>query len=55
MTPIEEQQYIVSKLENCHYVIIPECGHASMYEQPVLFASLVIGFMNNSKLKFNIL
>ena len=54
LTPIEEQQYIVSKLENCHYVIIPECGHASMYEQPVLFASLVIGFMNNSKLKFNI-
>lgn len=54
LTPVEEQQFIVSKLQDCHYVVVPNCGHASMYEQPVLFASLVIGFMNNCKLKYDI-
>lgn len=54
LTPIEEQQYIVSQIPNCHYVIVPNSGHASMYEQPVLFAALTLGFLNNSKMSYNI-
>jgi 3-oxoadipate enol-lactonase len=54
LTPIEEQQYIVSQIPDCHYVVIPHCGHASMYEQPTIFAMLVDGFMNLSKVKYNI-
>ena len=49
LTPVEEQQFIVSQIPDCHYVVIPNCGHASMYEQPLMYASLVVGFCNISK------
>ncbi|MGN0985522.1 MAG: alpha/beta fold hydrolase [Candidatus Enterenecus sp.] len=55
LTPMAEQQFIAEHIPDCHYVVIPGCGHASMYEKPVLFASLTLGFFNNPKLKFNIL
>lgn len=54
LTPMEEQQLIHSKLPNSHYVVLPGCGHASMYEQPVLFAALVLGFCNASKTEYHI-
>ena len=46
LTPLHEQELIVKKLTNVQHVIIPNCGHASMYEQPLLFTSLVLGFAN---------
>ena len=54
LTPMEEQEFIVSHLPNCQYVLIPGCGHASMYEKPVIFTSLVLGFLNNTKMEYNI-
>lgn len=55
LTPMAEQRFIAERIPDCHYVVIPNCGHASMYEQPVLFATLTLGFFNNPKTKFNIL
>lgn len=55
LTPIEEQKRIVSLIPNCEYAVIPGCGHASMYEKPVLFTALALGFFNNVKLKFHII
>lgn len=46
LTPLHEQEFIVSQLKNVQHVMIPNCGHASMYEQPMLFSSLVLGFAN---------
>lgn len=46
LTPMVEQEYIVSKLPHVHHVILPNCGHASMYEDPLLFMTLVLGFAN---------
>lgn len=46
LTPMHEQEYIVSQLPHVHHVILPNCGHASMYEDPLLFISLVLGFAN---------
>lgn len=54
LTPIEEQQFICSHIPGSTHVIIPDCGHASMYEQPLLFTSLVLGFCNTSKTEFRI-
>lgn len=54
LTPVEEQQFIASRLPNCSYVTIPNCGHASMYEQPLMYAALVVGFCNVSKTEFHI-
>lgn len=50
--PRDEQLYICSQLENSSYVLIPDSGHASMYEKPTLFASLIIGFVNNCETAF---
>ena len=54
LTPIEEQERIVKGIPGCHHVILPGSGHASMYEQPVLFTSLALGFLNNTKTEFHI-
>lgn len=47
LTPVFEQQEIHKRITDSHLVIIPSCGHASMYEQPELFTTLVLGFINN--------
>jgi len=54
LTPMEEQQFICSRIPNSHHVVIPNCGHASMYEQPLMYAALVVGFCNTSKTEYTI-
>ena len=54
LTPMEEQRLLVSRIPNSEYVVIPGCGHASMYEKPLLFASLVLGFANAGKTEYHI-
>lgn len=51
LTPMFEQVKLNKSIKNSHLVIIPECGHASMYEQPELFTSLILGFINNTQIK----
>ena len=54
LTPMEEQRRMAERIPNSDLVILPGCGHASMYEKPVLFVSLTLGFINNPKHKFHI-
>lgn len=54
LTPVEEQQLLHQRIPNSHYVVIPGSGHASMYEQPMLFAALALGFCNTSKAEYRI-
>ena len=46
LTPLLEQEFLVKNIKNASHVIIPNAGHAAMYEKPLLFASLVLGFAN---------
>jgi len=46
LTPIENQKDLKNNLPNAHMVILPKVGHASMYEKPLLFVSLILGFIN---------
>lgn len=55
VTPKEEQQVLHGYMKNSEYIIIPESGHASMYEKPALFISLTLGFINASQLDINII
>ena len=55
LTPVQEQKKIVEKLPQGYHCILPGEGHASMYENPVLFSSLVLGFINNPKVQYTIL
>lgn len=52
LTPLVEQEYLVSKIPNAHHVILPNLGHASMYEDPLLFMTLVLGFANTKDTKY---
>ena len=49
LTPVFEQQFLHQALPNSKLVILEECGHASMYEVPELFASLVLGHVNHKR------
>ena len=54
LTPMAEQELICSKIPNSKHVILPGSGHASMYEQPLLFTALTLGFCNTSKTEYQI-
>ena len=54
LTPTHEQQVIVDNIKDSRHIIIPKVGHASMYEVPELFISLVLGFVNTSIDKYTI-
>ena len=46
LTPKEDQQFIVKNIKNAELVHLPDSGHASMYEKPTLYVSLILGFVN---------
>lgn len=52
LTPILEQKYLATKIKNSTHIVIPNAGHAFMYEKPLLFVSLVLGFTNASETEF---
>lgn len=54
LTPLEEQKLIAASIPNCQHVLVPDCGHASMYEKPLLFTSLALGFFHTPKVEFTI-
>lgn len=54
LTPMAEQRYLADHIADSHYVILPDSGHASMYERPLLFASLIVGFADITKAKYTI-
>jgi pimeloyl-ACP methyl ester carboxylesterase len=54
LIPIREQKAIIRGIKHAHHVILTECGHASMYEKPLLFSSLTLGFINSKNSKFAI-
>lgn len=46
ITPLEEQRLIVSLMPNAELIILPDTGHAAFYERPLVFISLLTGFIN---------
>lgn len=54
VTPIEQQEFIHKQIENSKFVVIPNSGHASMYEKPDEFLTLLLGFTTNTLRKIEI-
>ncbi len=52
LTPIEDQYYLAEKMPCAEHITIENAGHASMYERPGLFVSLVLGFVNKKDKKY---
>ncbi|MBN2540147.1 MAG: alpha/beta hydrolase [Bacilli bacterium] len=44
LTPVKEQEYLFKHIKNANWIKLPEVGHASMYENPLIFTSLITGF-----------
>ena len=52
LVPIAEQETIVRLVKNAHHVVLSDCGHASMFEKPLLFCTLALGFINTPNVDF---
>lgn len=46
VTPANEQEYIKEKIKNSTYIMIKDSGHASMYEKPIEFLSILKGYLS---------
>ncbi len=44
LTPVKEQELLHKQIKNSLWIKLPEVGHASMYENPLSFTSLITGF-----------
>lgn len=55
INPKEEQVALHKLLVNSEYVVLPITGHGFMYERPVLFTTLTLGFINAKSLEMSIL
>lgn len=45
LTPLADQELIHGQIKNSSFFTIRDCGHASMYEKPNEFLSLIHGFL----------
>ncbi len=54
LTPKRDQEYLYKNIKDANWVIIPDVGHASMYENPVMFTTLITGFFLIKDIKYNI-
>ena len=54
VTPFYQQRELKENIANSQLVYINDSGHAIMYEKPSLFTSLVLGFVNTTKIIYNL-
>ena len=54
LTPMQNQKYLAENIKDANLVILPGVGHASMYETPLVFIALVLGFINALETNYNI-
>lgn len=54
VTPYYQQEQLHEGIENSELIKIPDSGHAVFYEKPSLFVSLVLGFTNSKKDRFEL-
>ncbi len=54
LVPKVEQDFLAREIKNSQYVAVMGSGHASMYEKPLTFVSLVLGFVNAKQTSFEI-
>ncbi len=45
LTPKGDQALLHKYIHSSELISIPNCGHASMYEKPLLFTTLIVGFL----------
>ncbi len=46
LTPLKFSQLIQKQIPHAEFVIVPECGHATIYEKPDVVNSMTLGFIS---------
>lgn len=54
LTPMHEQNFLHENIKGSELVLLPNVGHASMYEKPILFTTLVLGYTNAKDTEYNV-
>lgn len=54
LTPVKDQEYLYQNIKNSLWIKLPDVGHASMYENPLIFTSLITGFFLVKDTKYKI-
>jgi len=54
LTPLPNQEFLHSHIKDSLWMKIPFAGHASMYEKPLLFTTLITGFFGVKDTIYNI-
>lgn len=54
LTPIKDQEYLYHHIPGAKWIKLPDVGHASMYEKPYIFTSLITGFFLVKDTKYSI-
>lgn len=55
ITPVEYQEIIFKNIPNAKWVLIKNAGHASMYEKPYEFLSILMGFLKTIEYEIRII
>ena len=53
LTPKSDQMLLHRCITTSELISIPNCGHASMYEKPLLFTSLIVGFLTVTTVQYS--
>lgn len=54
LIPMPKQQFLKANIKKSYLVSMGKTGHVSVYENPVLFTSIIYGFINNPDFNFKI-
>lgn len=55
ITPIEYQEILYKNIPNARWTLIKDAGHASMYEKPYEFASILLGFLKTVEYEIKVI
>jgi 3-oxoadipate enol-lactonase len=48
LTPVKFSRLILSQIPHAEFVIVPECGHTTIYEKPDIVNSMTLGFISKN-------
>jgi 3-oxoadipate enol-lactonase len=51
LTPRKFSEILATRIRDAEFVIIPNCGHVTIFEQPEMVKSIVVGFILKNSLK----
>jgi pimeloyl-ACP methyl ester carboxylesterase len=48
LTPVKFSKLLLKQMPHAEFVIVPECGHTTIYEKPEVVNSMALGFISKN-------